>query len=712
LKSSGIFSRKNLKIIFALTCIFPLCFFTYSVKALTNTDYTIVEGSVRMPIAQTYTLKAVINKPGTTDDAGLFSAPEDLFFSEDGYLYVVDTGNSRVVKMKPDGTLVGIFKGPEEKPLKNPKGIFADADGMYIADSGNYRILHLSSDGSFVEEFTRPISESLPSDFIFDPSKVIVTKTGYIYALKGQYLISIDGYNRFRGYVGQSKIDFSLREMLVRLFGSEKQKTAIRTRIAASYTNIVLDNDGLIFATTQDSRDGEIKRLNAVGINIYRNYNASSGLTWLKNLVSYSFDDLSFRYGDNSITLPNFVDLAVDSSGIISALDGATCKIFQYDLDGNLLAVFGSSGELNGSFTNPVSIACDSDGNLYVLDKSKNNIQVFEPTEFIKTIHAAVMEYHNGDYKAAEKLWNQVLDICESYQMANIGIGDAAFKLEDWKTAMEQYKLASDRLGYSEAFAKYRHQILRQHFLLVVAGCVLSAVLLGLIIMGLKKVSEAALERYYAHDSKRYSVGNLLLIGIGTIFHPFEVFSIVRGSRKKLKWQVVAILLAAMMAARVIFIYGVHYPLVKLDPRDANLLLEFAKLVLPVVTFALSCFMITSIIGGESKLDEIFTAFSFSTVLYTLVTILLTILSHVLCREEQSLFVFIIYATRVLTALLFLLNIYILNNYTVKKTLVVAGLSVITTVLIWIVILMVLSLTVQLIEFVTGIMQEIRMINM
>ena len=696
-----------------ISCV---CLLTTSlaVSAGNNSDYTLVEGNVRMPIAETYTLDKVINMPASNEEDTLgFNAPEDLFLNSQGYLFVVDSGNSRIVKMDTSGNQIAVFTGQEDNPLKNPKGIFADDEGnMYIADTGNNRIVHLSADGSFVESFGRPSSDKLGSDFIFDPTKVIVTDTGYIYALKGQYLICIDGYNNFRGYVGQSKIAYSLSEVLIRMFGSEKQIAAISTRVAASYTNIMLDNEGMILASTLDSRDGEIKRLNAVGENIYRNYGASSEFSLFDGVLSYAFDDLSFTFGDYTIEKPYFCDVTMHDNGIISALDSNTCKIFQYDSEGNLLAIFGSSGNTDGSFQNPCSIVSDDEGKLYVLDKGKNNIQIFHPTSFIQSIYAAVEQYHLGDYEKAKSIWQDVLGTCENYQMANIGLAKAAFKQGDWKEAMVQYELASDRKGYSEAFAKYRHSILRNYFLPVCGVAIVAMVLFVWVVFCLKKSTEHALNQHYTGAPNRYSVGNMLLCGVGTVFHPFDTFSMLKGSRKNLKPAVGIIILLAVLGVRIFFVYNVHYPLVKLDPRDANILLEIARMILPVITFALACHMITAIVGGEATLSEIFTACCYSMVPYVLVTFVLTGLSHIMCRSEDGLFTFIINATWVVVFLLFFLNIYLLNNYTVKKTLAVALLSLFTMVLIWIVILMVIALSVQLGEFVTGIIREITIVNM
>ena len=174
-----------------------------SVNVSASTDYTLVEGDIHMTIAETYTLTQVINNPCASTDGVGFSAPQDIFLNAQGYLFVVDTDNNRVVKLTTDGALVNIFTGSANSPLKKPQGIWVDDDGnMYIADTGNYRILHLSADGTFVEQFICPDSELLGEDFIFDPTKVAISPTGQIYALKGQFLISMDANNMFRGYVG------------------------------------------------------------------------------------------------------------------------------------------------------------------------------------------------------------------------------------------------------------------------------------------------------------------------------------------------------------------------------------------------------------------------------------------------------------------------------------------------------------------------------
>ena len=727
-----------------------------------NSDYTLVEGDTQMPIPETYTLEKVINSfrieegvkvdgidvddihDGDDAEVGQAAAadaeeeteeggeeggdttgetsgqaadtlsnslnnPNDLFINEQGYMFIADTGNNRIVKMTLDGVLLGVFTGPKDSPLKTPNGVFADDEGnMYVADTGNYRIVHLSADGSFVEEFTRPESPNLPEDFNFDPTKVIVSDTGYIYALKGQYLISIDGYGKFRGFVGQSKLPFSLSRWLARIFASKEQLEKMSTEVPDSYTNVTLSDDNMIYASSEDTTEGELKKLNSIGTNIYKKYGKSVP-EWLKALYTLNFDDIPFSYGDRQMDMPRFVDISVDSDEIVTAIDAETCRLFQYDKDANLLAIFGSYDERDGGFIQPISLDVDADGTYYILDKSKNNIQAFKPTAFIKNVHAAVGEYNKGDYDKASELWSEVLKTGENYQLAHAGIAQAAYKQEDWQKSMEEYKLAGDRVNYSKAFAKYRHSLFRGNFILVVLGACALMAALGAMIFGLKKMSARAEQRFVNTEEGRYSTANLLKLSPGVFFHPIDTFRAVKECRGRLKVWAGLILVVLTLITRLLVIFATNYPLVTVNPRQANILIEVGKILLPLLTFVIACYAVTAIVGGESKLSEIFTASCFCMVPYIVVNIVMTALSYIMCRTEAGVYIFAVKAAWYIVFLLFIINICVLNNYGAGKTIFVGVVSVFVMILTWITILLVLSLSAQLVEFIAGIFREIRM---
>src|SRR5690606_27214750 len=121
--------------------------------------------------------------------------------------------------------------------------------------------------------------------------------------------------------------------------------------------------------------------------------------------------------------------------GIISAVDAANGIVYQYDDDRNLLTMFGGRGEENGKFGFPTSIETDEEGLLYILDKDRNNIQVFRPTYFAQLVHEASGLYVEGHYALAEGPWREALKLNTNYNLAHRGIGKAYDKLGLWEEA-------------------------------------------------------------------------------------------------------------------------------------------------------------------------------------------------------------------------------------------------------------------------------------
>jgi len=426
-----------------------------------------------IPIPQAYTVVHVIRYLGET--VGLNEA-QDLFVDSSDNLYVADTGNDRIVKLNANWELAGIFKG-EEKGMKSPKGVFVDKFGdILIADTQNERILHLSPEGKFVEEFISPTSDLLGDYFTFTPTKLYLSPTGYLYVLRGRVIMTLDAGNNFRGYLGQSHVGFSFNSWLINFFATEEQKDRIAQRQAASYTNITMDQDGFIYATSLEESKSQIKKLNVVGENIY---------------IEQFFGERTYdEVGD--IVFPEFVDVTVQKNGIVSALEKNQCKIYQYDQEGNLLAVFGGKGDKEGRFIMPTSITHDSQGRLYVLDS--NMIQVLEPTQFIIDVHRAVHLYSQGKYSESHKEWLKVKKVDENYPLASRGIAKLLYKQGEFKEALASYRSGQDKAGYSLVFSEYRHDLFRKYFPVVVLGLVLILVFLVFVVQGLKFLSNWAVE--------------------------------------------------------------------------------------------------------------------------------------------------------------------------------------------------------------------------
>lgn len=105
--------------------------------------YTWNQSSNEVRSINGYLYDSSIDPTGT--DTGSFKNPESLFISDDDSLYVVDTGNSRIVHMDKDGRLLNLIGDAEGSgKLQEPKGVFVKEDGtVYVADTKTRVLLFL-----------------------------------------------------------------------------------------------------------------------------------------------------------------------------------------------------------------------------------------------------------------------------------------------------------------------------------------------------------------------------------------------------------------------------------------------------------------------------------------------------------------------------------------------------------------------------------------
>jgi DNA-binding beta-propeller fold protein YncE len=94
--------------------------------------------------------QAYIGSKGLGD--GQFVGPQHLTVDEDGYLYVVDYGNSRISKFDPDGAFILSFgkKSAIFPGLLSPTGIAAYNNKIYIAESSAKTIYMFDPNGNYL----------------------------------------------------------------------------------------------------------------------------------------------------------------------------------------------------------------------------------------------------------------------------------------------------------------------------------------------------------------------------------------------------------------------------------------------------------------------------------------------------------------------------------------------------------------------------------
>lgn len=430
-------------------------------------------GPTGIPLA--YSTEQVLK--GFGEDNSTINFASDIFIDGLDHLYILDNGNNRVLKYKlGDGrsSYMKTYPLTGQLQTKNPNGIFADDDGdIYIADTDNGRVLHIGENGQFVEEFVQPASELYDASYSFRPYKVGIDSLGQLYILNYEDengFIILDAYNNFKGYTAPNTVPpDTLTDKLVKIFASQEQKDKLGKKNRPMHSNFTFASDNTFYVTTARAQVAQLKKFTSVGVNIYP-----------------KTDSFSTQSEDEEIT-SSIVDVCVDDDGNVTILDSGTGILSQYSADGYILATFGGKGNCAGRFMNPVAIAQDSTGRIYVLDKDTSTIQVLRPTQFINKVHEALKLYNDGRYEESLEPWLEIVKATDIYPVANVGIGKAYMKQEKWEQAMEAYQKNLSPQLYSEAFDAMRLQKIRKYFGWIVLAGIAGIVLLVFVVYKLRK---------------------------------------------------------------------------------------------------------------------------------------------------------------------------------------------------------------------------------
>ena len=167
-----------------------------------------------------------------------------------------------------------------------------------------------------------------------------------------------------------------------------------------------------------------------------------------------------------------------------------------------------------------------------------------------------------------------------------------------------------------------------------------------------------------------------------------------------------SIFLAA--AVQIFSIYVTHYPLSTVNLRNANVVFECAKILLPVVTWGVASYAMTTILDGETKFSEAMLATCYAMIPFLLISPLLTLFSRILDLGQSGLYYGMYGAMLFWIIALLLTALKEMNHYSVGKTAVVTFLSLFTMMLIWASVALLFSLSMQFITFVKEVIVEAR----
>jgi DNA-binding beta-propeller fold protein YncE len=257
------------------------------------------------------------------DDANTPRMPSGVAVDDQGTIYVVDTGGSRIEKLSPAGQVeltIGRL-GPDEAGLRRPRGIALDRSGaLYVADTANHRIQRFSALGDPLGAWGT--IGSGPGEFIL-PTSLAFDSSGDLY-------VADTGNHRV-------------------------QKLGPDGRFLGEWSGVHFPHGIAIDAldNVYVSDEAGVRKFSASG-ELLADWTAAG------------------QFGDP-------YGLTVDVNGTLYVADTDTGRILAISPTGELQASWGSQGAGVGQLKYPEAVAVDGQGAIYVADRGNDRLQVVRP---------------------------------------------------------------------------------------------------------------------------------------------------------------------------------------------------------------------------------------------------------------------------------------------------------------------------------------------
>lgn len=276
--------------------------------------------------------------------AGQFLNPKGIALDSRGNIYVVDSGNHRIVKLDPKGNFVTQWGSNGSGPGQfkdDPWGIAVDGQGnIYVADTWNHRIQKFDGSGTFVTQWgsfvdTGGMATDRGGQF-WGPRAIAIDGEGNLY-------VTDTGNKRVQKFTPDGKF-------LGQWGGVGFQPGQFNEPVGIA----ISPKTGDIFVA--DTWNRRIQRFD-------KNF---------KPITQWSVQ------GWAGESVNNKPYLAVDANDNVYVTDPEGYQVIKFDNQGRVQAVFGQFGNDPKSFNLPTGIAIGPEGNLFVVDALNHRVMKFE----------------------------------------------------------------------------------------------------------------------------------------------------------------------------------------------------------------------------------------------------------------------------------------------------------------------------------------------
>ena len=666
-----------------------------------------------------------------SDDMGLELAienPGDMLTDDAGNVYLADTGNNRIVvldqyyKFKFE---INEFSNDQGVPdsLSGPQGVFVseanpfdsssknDQKLIWVCDTGSNRIVVFDEFGEFIRIIEEPESTLFDEESVYKPVAMAVDAYNRLYVVSSttyQGIIVMTDDGEFTGFIGAQAVSMSAWEIIWRRFQTKEQREASEQKVSTEFNNIAINKDmNLVYVTTstieednvqsaitghdKSGTNSPVKLLNANGSEIMRR----NGFWMPAGEV-----DFSTRSTDDITGVSTIIDAAVGPENIWSIIDEKRNRIYTYDFDGNLLFAFGDNGTMLGNLGSIEAIAYQGT-NMLVLDKTNDNITVFQLTEYGDILLQALAAESTQDFELAINLWTDVLKRNSNFDSAYVGIGQAMYRNKDYVNSLTYFESAYDTDNWSNSYKEIRKEWMSTYFLLLIL--IIIGLLVGLVLF-FKWMGK--INRKTAVSGKKRTFGQEIAYGFHLIFHPFDGFwDLKHEKRGSIRGAIFFIVLA--MASFYYQAIGQGY---LMDPKEglASIWAQVLGVLVPLFLFVLANWCLTTLFEGEGSFKDIFIACSYSLLPIPLLIIPTTIYSNFCITTEIQIISFISGFAFIWLGLLIFFGTMVTHDFSMGKNVVTVLATIVGMVVIMFLAVLFTTLVGKIVSLVTNIVTEIQ----
>lgn len=648
--------------------------------------------------------------------------PGDMVTDEAQNVYIADTGNNRIVVLdryyKVNFT-ISEFSNDQGVPdkLTAPQGVFVSEPNekydklIWVCDTGSNRIVVFDEFGNFQRIVEEPESSLFDQDSVYKPVAMAVDAYNRLYVVSSttyQGIIVMTDEGEFTGFIGAQAVQMSAWEIIWRRFQTKEQREASEQKVSTEFNNITINkNKGLVYVTTstideaavsgaitgkdKSGTNSPVKLLNANGSEIMRR----NGFWMPAGEI-----DFSSRSTDEITGVSTIIDAAVGPEDTWSIIDEKRNRIYTYDFDGNLLFAFGDNGTMLGNLGSIEAIAYQGE-TMLILDKTNDNITVFQRTEYGDILLQAIAAESTQDFDLAINLWTDVLKRNSNFDSAYVGIGQAMYRNKDYANSLTYFESAYDTDNWSNSYKELRKEWMSTYFLLMLLIIVAIIVVVMLFFKWMGKINKRV-----ATSGKKRTFGQEIAYGFHIIFHPFDGFwDLKHEKRGSVRGAIFFIVLAIAT-----FYYQAIGQGYLLDPYAslASVWAQVFGVLVPLFLFVLANWCLTTLFEGEGSFKDIFVAAGYCLLPIPLLIIPTTIYSNFCITTETDIIGFISSFAFIWLGLLLFFGTMVTHDYSMGKNVITVLGTVVGMVFIMFLAVLFTTLVGKIVGLITNIVDEIQ----